>query len=148
MSKQAAKRFPLLCRFLLLFLATGNLLRAQGIFATLTGVVSDPSGAVVANAKVVLKDAVSGSARDTVTNAEGYFTFASVPVGTYSLTVEATGFQAYKADSISLGGGEKRNVNVSLAIGAANQTIEVNAEDTAIVAIDSGEKAFALTTKE
>jgi len=103
---------------------------------------------VVTGAKVVLRDAVSGSARDTVTNGEGYFTFASVPVGTYSLTVEATGFQAYKAGSISLGGGEKRNVNVSLAIGAANQTVEVNAEDTAIVAIDSGEKAFALTTKE
>jgi hypothetical protein len=124
------------------------LLRAQGIFATLTGVVSDPSGAVVANAKVVLKDAESGSARDTVTNGEGYFTFASMPVGTYTLTVEATGFQSYKADGISLGGGEKRNVNVSLAVGTTSQTVEVSAEDTAIVTTDSGEKSFTLETKE
>ncbi len=145
MEKRIISFLVVLCCLILL---SGGSLRAQGIFATLTGVVLDPSRSVVTGAKVVLKDAVSGSARDTVTNGEGYFTFASVPVGTYSLTVEATGFQAYKADSISLGGGEKRNVNVSLAIGAANQTIEVNAEDTAIVAIDSGEKAFALTTKE
>ena len=145
MEKRIISFLVVLCCLILL---SGGSLRAQGIFATLTGVVLDPSGSVVTDAKVVLRDAVSGSARDTVTNGEGYFTFASVPVGTYSLTVEATGFQAYKADSISLGGGEKRNVNVSLAIGAANQTVEVNAEDTAIVAIDSGEKAFALTTKE
>ena len=145
MEKRIISFLVVLCCLILL---SGGSLRAQGIFATLTGVVLDPSGSVVTGAKVVLRDAVSGSARDTVTNGEGYFTFASVPVGTYSLTVEATGFQAYKADSISLGGGGKRNVNVSLAIGAANQTVEVNAEDTAIVAIDSGEKAFALTTKE
>jgi hypothetical protein len=131
-----------------LILLAGGSLQGQGIFATLTGVVSDPSGSVVANAKVILRDAESGSARDTVTNSDGYFTFASAPVGTYSLTIEATGFQAYKADSISLGGGEKRNLNVSLTIGAANQTVEVNAQDIALATTDSGEKSFTLETKE
>jgi len=129
-------------------LLTGGTLWGQGIFATLTGVVSDPSGAVVANAKVVLKDAVSGSLRDTVTNSDGYFTFASVPVGMYGLAIEAPGFQTYKADAIDLGGGEKRNLNISLAIGAASQTVEVNAQETALVTTDSGEKSFTLETKE
>ena len=132
----------------LLLLAGGISLRAQGIFATLTGTVTDPSGSVVADAKVVLKDAVSGSARDTVANGEGYFSFASVPVGTYTLTVEAAGFQLYKADDIRLGGGEKRNVNVSLAVGASTQSIVVSAEDTAIATTDSGEKSFTLEAKE
>ena len=131
-----------------LILLAGGSLQGQGIFATLTGVVSDPSGGVVANAKIILKDAESGSARDTVTNNDGYFTFASVPVGTYSLTVEATGFQAYKADSISLGGGEKRNLNVSLAIGAANQTVEVNAQETPLVTTDSAEKSYTLESRD
>jgi len=120
----------------------------QGIFATLTGVVSDPSGALVNGAKVTLKDSASGSTRETVTNHDGYYTFASVPVGTYALTVEATGFQLYKADSISLGGGERRNVNVALAVGATTQTIEVNAEESAVATVDSGEKSFTLATKE
>src|ERR1700732_2936624 len=147
MLKRAATCF-LSFSCLLFLLATETSLQAQGIFATLTGVVSDPSGAVVSNAKVVLKDAESGSARDTVTNEEGYFTFASVPVGTYTLMVEAAGFQSYKGDSISLGGGEKRNVNVSLAVGTSSQTVEVNAEDIAIATTDSGEKSFTLETKE
>jgi len=132
-----------------MLLASGNSLRAQGIFATLTGVVSDPSGSVVANAKVVLKDAVSGSTRDTVSNGEGYFTFASVPVGTYSLTVEATGFKTYKADEIRLGGGESRSTNVTLQVGSATVTVEVTAEqDPAIATVDSGEKSFTLEAKE
>jgi hypothetical protein len=129
------------------FLSQGSL-RGQGIFATLTGVVSDPSGAVVADAKVVLTDSVSGSIRDTVTNSDGYYAFPSAPVGTYALTVEAKGFELYKAEAIRLEGGEKRNLNVSLVVGSASQTVEVNAEASALVTTDSGEKSFTLETKE
>jgi hypothetical protein len=122
--------------------------RAQGIFATLTGVVSDSSGSVVPNAKIVLKDAVSGSSRDTTSNGEGYYTFASVPVGSYALSVQASGFREYKASGINLGGGEKRNVNVQLQIGTASEKVEVTAENIDVATTDSGEKSFALDTKE
>src|SRR5205823_1450476 len=120
----------------------------QGIFATLTGVVTDPSGAVVSNAKVTLRDAQSGSERGTITDSAGYYTFASVPVGTYVLNVEAPGFQAYKAEGIVLGGGEKRNVNASLQVGNTNQTVEVVGAADIITPVDSGEKSDILTTKE
>src|ERR1700757_1260529 len=96
-------------------------LAAQGIYATLTGVVKDQSSAVVPQAKVTLKDAQSGSQRDTVTNSEGYFTFASVPVGTYDLTIEATGFSSYKVDGITLNGGDKRNLDAQLSVGTTAQ---------------------------
>ena len=66
---------------LLLTAALASNLSAQGIYATLTGIVTDQSEAIVPDAKVTLKDAQSGSKRDTVTNSDGYFTFASVPVG-------------------------------------------------------------------
>src|SRR5437879_6276314 len=77
----------------------GSLAYGQSIFATLTGVVSDPSGAVVPSAKGHLRNESTGSMRDTVTNSDGYFTFASLPVGdfTYELTIDAQGFAAYKA---------------------------------------------------
>jgi Carboxypeptidase regulatory-like domain len=124
-------------------------LNAQGIFATLTGVVSDPSGSVVPNAKVTLRDIGSGSMRETTSNGEGYYTFASVPVGTYSLTVEGAGFKSHKEDAIRLGGGERRNVNVALAVGAAGETVEVTGvQDFTVAAVDSGEKSFTLETKE
>ncbi|HTM39230.1 MAG TPA: carboxypeptidase-like regulatory domain-containing protein [Terriglobales bacterium] len=117
---------------------------SQGIFATLTGVVADPQQSVVANAKVTLTDAGSGSQRQTVSNADGYFTFASVPVGTYNLSVEAQGFQSYKANGIALGGSEKRNLNVSLVVGSQNESVEVNAVSTPLVTTDSAEKSFTL----
>src|SRR5215813_11231830 len=107
-----AKLFATLALFV--FFTTN--LWGQGIFATLTGIVTDPSGSVVPDAKVILKDAQSGSARETVTNGEGYYTFASVPVGVYTLSVEAKGFQTFKADQITMGGGERRNINAGLVL--------------------------------
>ncbi len=123
-------------------------LPAQSIFATLTGVVSDPSQAVIGQAAVKLRDEQSGSLRDTVTNSDGYFSFASVPVGAYTLTVEAKGFQLYKGTGISLGGGEKRNVNVTLRVGTTGETVEVTGVADSLVPVDSGEKSSTLTTKE
>jgi Carboxypeptidase regulatory-like domain len=120
----------------------------QGIFATLTGIVTDPSQAVVPGAKVTLTDAGSGSARQTVTNSDGYYTFASVPVGTYNVSVEAQGFQSYKVSGIALGGAEKRNLNVSLVVGSTSQTVEVNAVTTPLVTTDSPEVSFTLQSKQ
>ncbi len=123
-------------------------LSAQGIYATLTGIVSDPTEAVVAKAKITLTDAQSGSQRDTVTNNEGYYTFASVPVGTYNLTVEAKGFSQSKVEGITLSGGEKRNVNTVLQVGSTSQTVEITGAPDEVAPVDSGEKSSTLTTKE
>ena len=100
-------------------------LPAQSIYSTLTGVVSDPSEGLVAQATVKLRDEQSGSLRETVTNRQGYFTFASVPVGTYELTVEAPGFRTYKETDIALGGGERRNINVTLKVGGTTESVVI-----------------------
>src|SRR5256885_6072472 len=132
----------------LVTLLVGVNLWGQGIFGTLTGVVTDPSQSVVPGAKITLTDTASGSTRDTVSNSEGYYSFASVPVGSYSLSVEAANFESYKAQDVRLGGGERRNLNVTLKVGSTSETVEVNAEISSIATLDSGEKSFALTTKE
>jgi hypothetical protein len=123
-------------------------LSAQGIYATLTGVVTDPSGALVAKADVTLTDAQSGSQRTTVSNGEGYFTFASVPVGTYNVAVAAKGFEGYRIKGISLTGGEKRNVDVSLTVGSTTATVDVSGASDSVAPVDSGEKAATLSSKE
>jgi hypothetical protein len=133
---------------LALTLLVGTTLWAQGMFATLTGVVSDPTGALVANAKATLRDAESGSERVTTTDTHGYYTFASVPVGSYILTIEAPGFQSYKAEGIRLGGAEKRNINATLQVGETSQTVEVSGAADVVAPVDSGEKSSTLTTKE
>jgi len=120
----------------------------QGVFATLTGVVSDPSGQVVPNAKVTLRNADSATVRTTVTDNTGYYTFASVNVGTYSLSVEVPGFQTFRANGIALTGGDKRNVNAALQISGATQTVEVNSTPDIITPTDSGEKSDTLTSQQ
>src|SRR5204863_9380719 len=84
---------------------------AQTTTATLTGTVFDVSGAVVADAAVILKNDASGDLRSTVSNGEGYFTFAAVPPGTYSITVEKAGFKTWEANSFVLNSADKRNVS-------------------------------------
>jgi len=125
-------------------------LSAQSIYATLTGIVSDPSQAVVPDAQVKLRNEASGSERETIANHEGYFTFSSVPVGdyTYELTVTAKGFLTYKASGITLNGAEKRNINVTLRVGSTSETVEVTGVADQLVPVDSGEKSALLTTKE
>jgi hypothetical protein len=139
------------CKFLVgiafaALLATN--LTAQSIYGTLTGIVSDPSGAVVAGASIKLRDQQSGSQRDTVANSDGYYTFASVPPGAYQLTVVASGFETFKETGIALGGGDKLNVNVNLKVGDTTNTIVVTSDADLVVPVDSGEKANRLTTKE
>jgi len=142
-------RTVILIGLTLLFLSAVNL-QAQFTSATLTGLVSDPSGAFVPQAKVKLVNERSGDTRDTVTNNDGYYSFAGVAVGdlTYKLTVEAKGFVTYEAPGISLLGGEKRNVNITLKVGSASEKIEVAGVADSIVPVDSGEKSETLTTKE
>ena len=132
-----------------LFAMVASAAWAQGIFATLTGVITDPSQSVVAGAKVTLRNIESGTTRETASNGDGYFTFASVPVGTYSVTVEAPGFKTHKEDAIRLGGGDQRNVNIPLAVGGSTETVEVSGvQDFTVAAVDTGEKSFTLETKE
>ncbi len=133
---------------LLLTAALASNLSAQGIYATLTGIVTDQSEAIVPDAKVTLKDAQSGSKRDTVTNSDGYFTFASVPVGSYELSTEAKGFSTYNLSGITLAGGEKRNVNVKLTVGTTSEAVEVKGDVDQIAPVDNAEKTNLITTKE
>jgi Carboxypeptidase regulatory-like domain len=121
---------------------------AQGIYATLTGVVTDPSQAVVAQATVTLTDAQSGSKRETRTNSDGYFTFASVPVGTYDISIDAKGFNTYKLTGITLNGGDKRNIDAQLTVGTTTQSVDITASGEVLATSDSGEKAALITTKE
>jgi hypothetical protein len=131
------------------FLLTSRL-DAQSLFATLTGTVTDASGAVVPGASVTLRDEKSGSLRTSVTDSSGFFTFASVSVGdfTYELKVEQKGFSIEKLPGIVLLGGENRNVNVTMQVGSTNQTVTIEGSANEIVPVDSGEKSVTLTAKE
>src|SRR5467141_1557397 len=115
---------------------------AQPTSATLTGTVFDASGAVVSDAAVTLKNEASGDLRTTTSNGEGYFSFAAVPPGTYSVIVEKDGFNTWVAKSVVLNSDDKRSVSgIKLTPGAKNETVIVEASSIQITPTDSGEKS-------
>jgi hypothetical protein len=122
---------------------------AQSTFGTITGTVSDSSGAVVQNAAVQLANDLSGDARKSATNNDGYYSFSSVPAGKYKITIEAAGFTKTEQIGIELQGAQKLNFNLTLQVGQPSAT-QVNVVGTAeqIVPVDSGEKAAVLTQKQ
>lgn len=122
---------------------------AQNVSGTLTGIVSDSSGAVVPNASVTMKNEDSGDLRKTVTNGEGYFSITAVQPGKYTVTVDAKGFKGWEQRGIVFNSGDKRTLSeITLTVGAAGETVLVEGTISEISPVDSGEKAAVITTKE
>src|SRR4051812_33823733 len=88
------RRVPMRVRMILAFviLAAGSLL-AQTFRGTVLGTVTDTSGAVVAGAKVSVKNVNTGLERTTTTSADGSYTVPELPLGTYTVTITQSGFQ-------------------------------------------------------
>src|ERR1041385_5219189 len=85
--------------------------------ANLNGTVSDPSGAIIPNAQVMAVAPETGFTRQATTGSSGVYSLSSLPIGTYDLTVSATGFKAFRVSGIQLTVGETRTLNAQLAVG-------------------------------
>jgi hypothetical protein len=96
--------------------------------ATLSGTVTDPSGAVVPNSVAKLTSAQNGIQRSFTTDAGGRYSFNQLPPATYSLVIQANGFESYRQTGILLDAGQSATQNVALVIGAATQQVVVNAQ--------------------
>ena len=101
MSCQGSKIKTTLCVLLLLLLVP-VLVLAQSDRGSITGTVTDPAGAVVPAAKVVATRADTGAVYETVTTNTGNYTLPSLPVGVYSVSVEAAGFTKYIQKGITI----------------------------------------------
>ena len=120
----------------------------QTVTATLTGTVTDASGSAVPGAAVTLTNELSGDVRKTATSAVGYYSLPAIPAGTYSLSLEASGFQRYDVKGIVLNTSEERAVNVPMQVGSVNQAVEVSAAASQIETVTTGAQATTLSTKE
>src|SRR6202521_1018989 len=99
--------------------------RAQVAGATLSGTVTDPSGAAIADAKVTILNKATGVTRDATAGAGGFYSVPNLLPGEYDVTVSASGFSASKQSDLALSVGDQQVLNVSLKIGEASQTVEV-----------------------
>src|SRR5882672_932499 len=122
------KRFFILLAYLLCAISSSGLAQSLGSAGTVNGVVSDPNGAVIAGATVVIQNSVTGYRRAATTDAAGAFRFSDVPQNNYQLTVSASGFSP-ASQSLAVRTSVPISVNIPLIVGdvGAEMTIESSA---------------------
>jgi len=112
------------CLLLLLAGLTNHVL-AQVNTASLTGLITDPSGAVVAGAAVTARNRATNVAYSSATDGSGYYVFASLPVGAYDLSVESQGFKRAVREDVTMQVGQKARIDFSLEVGEVTQSVAV-----------------------
>jgi hypothetical protein len=105
---------------------------AAEVTATLSGTVKDSTGAVVSRANVTATDTGTNASRSTVTLGDGSYQFSLLPIGTYQVTVEQTGFRKYVREGIVLNVNQNARLDVVLQVGAASQVVEVTGDVTQV----------------
>ena len=119
-----------LCAFLFVFalMSLSSLeAGAQTVYGSMAGVVTDPSGAVVAGAKVQAKNEQTGAISETVTSGSGVYRFPELPLGRYTVTVTAAGFAATQLTGIGVQIQSTSAVDIGLKPGGATTTVTVSA---------------------
>jgi hypothetical protein len=104
---------------------------------TVVGAVTDPTGAVVSGAKVVLKDLATQAERTTQTNEAGQYTFTTLPPGQYSVTVSVPGFRQAVVTAVKVEVAKSALVDVRLEVGQAADRVEISAVGQELQTSDS-----------
>ncbi len=98
---------------------------AQIVGGSIGGTVTDPSGAAIPGAKVVIRNQETGSERQLITNGEGLYSAPSIPVGRYSVSAARDAFATQQRDGIVVTVGQSVRVNVALSASAVSQRVDV-----------------------
>lgn len=114
-----------LALLLLAFLAQPGQVEAQVTGATLSGVIRDPSSAVVAGATVTIKNTATGEVHKVTTNADGLYSAPNLLPGPYQVEVRAAGFRTVLQKGLKLTVGAQQSLNLTLQVGSNTQTIVV-----------------------
>ena len=112
--------------FALALFTCGRLL--AGVTASISGTVTDPSGAVVAGATVTATNVETGVATTLTTNTQGFYSFQSLPLGNYTISVQQSGFKGYSQTGLVLDVNSALVIDVHLEVGATTEKVEVSSD--------------------
>lgn len=132
----------------LLLLALPQSVFGQLDQGAISGVVSDPQGAVVPHALVQLTNVDTNFVLETQTDSRGVYTFQPVKVGRYSLSVSAPGFSTSTKSGLDLHVSERLEANIPLKVGNTQETLQVSAENTQLLQTEDASTGQVMTTRE
>src|SRR2546422_2504144 len=107
---------------------------AQFDSAQISGLVRDQAGAVIPGVTVTLTNAGTGQQREALTNEQGFYVFPNMPVGTYTIAAELAGFKKFVKTGVQLNAAINIRIDVELAVGSLNETVEVQATTNEVTA--------------
>jgi hypothetical protein len=116
--------------------------------ASVTGTVTDPTGAAIPGAQVTLTSLEHGIKRAATSNGTGDYLFAALPIGSYNLTVAAPGFKKFQAQGVILRVAQKARVDVAMQVGGTNTEVTVEGTTVAQVETQSSDLGGTVTGKE
>lgn len=118
---------------LILVVAFAPASSAQEATARLLGTITDPTGAVVVSANVVVRNVATGLQRKTVTNESGDYSISLLSIGQYTVTAEAAGFKTSTISGLALQVNQEARLDIRLALGSATESIQVTAATPVLV---------------
>ena len=118
---------------------------SQVITSSLTGTVTDSSGAGIPGATVTIEDSSHGVSRTTTTNATGSYLVSALPAGTYRLTIEAKGFATYQAISIRVEAVQQTRADAILTVGLVSTHVTVEGTNIGQVEMENAQLAGTVT---
>ncbi len=130
-----------------LFLLSTVLTFGQGANGTITGTVTDPSGAVLANAQIQAKNNANGQVYTAVSTATGNYSVQSLPVGAYDLTATVAGFKTYNRVGLDLAAAQIMRIDIGLEVGAVGDSVTVTAE-ASLLKTESSELVHNVTVSQ
>ncbi len=130
--------------YLFLFLAIG--LTWASIAGSISGLVTDSTGAVIPGATVVATDTQTGVKTTVTTDAKGFYSLPALPVGTYDLQISQIGFKTYTESGLVINANSALRVDATLSVGTINEKIEVRT-DAVHVEAESTQMGEVITGK-
>jgi hypothetical protein len=117
---------------LVLLLGSASVVKAQIYYGTITGTVTDSTGAVVSGAAVTVKSIATGATYPATSSDSGVYVVAQLPVGLYEVRVAQKGFKEFVATSVEVHTSSDTRVDAQLQLGAATETVQVEASDVQV----------------
>jgi len=136
-----------LVSLVLCLLLSASAIFAQTALGTITGTVTDPSGAAIANADIAAKNVNNGQVYKAISTDTGNYTVPQLPVGSYSLTINVKGFKSYIRDGLDVAAAQVMRIDVPLQVGSQAESVTVTAEASLLVT-ESGNITHNVTSTE